>query len=47
MSFRFPQPSNEDDFEEFCERLLQKHFGCKTLPRHRKHGEEQHGIDKY
>lgn len=45
MSFRFPQPSNEDDFEEFYERLLQKHFGCRTLPQYRKHGEEQLGID--
>ncbi len=45
MSFRFPQPSNEDDFEEFCERLLQKHFSCKTLQLYGKRGEKQNGID--
>lgn len=45
MSFRFEQPSNEDDFEEFCERLLQKHFKCKTLELYGKRGEKQDGID--
>lgn len=45
MSFRFEQPSNEDDFEEFCERLLQKHFKCETLSLYGKRGEKQDGID--
>src|SRR6266404_1710435 len=31
MSFRFPQPSNEDDFELFCLRFLRELWKCPTL----------------
>ncbi len=45
MSFRYQQPSNEDDFEEFCLRLMTKHFKCTTLQLYGKRGEKQDGID--
>ena len=31
MAFRFPQPSNEDDFELFCLRFLWELWKCPTL----------------
>jgi tetratricopeptide (TPR) repeat protein len=45
MSFRFPQPSNEDDFELFCLRLLRELWNCPTLQQYGKRGERQNGID--
>lgn len=45
MSFRFPQPSNEDDFELFCLRLVQELWRCQTLQQYGKRGERQNGID--
>lgn len=45
MSFRFPQPSNEADFELFCLRFLREFWRCQTLQRYGKRGERQHGID--
>jgi tetratricopeptide (TPR) repeat protein len=45
MAFRFPQPSNEDDFELFCLRLLRELWRCPTLQQYGKRGERQHGID--
>jgi predicted Zn-dependent protease len=45
MSFRFPQPSNEDDFELLCLRFLRELWKCPTLNRYGKRGERQHGID--
>src|SRR5947209_5910256 len=45
MSFRFPQPSNEDDFELFCLRFLRELWKCPTLQQYGKRGERQHGID--
>jgi tetratricopeptide (TPR) repeat protein len=45
MAFRFPQPSNEDDFELFCLRLLREVWKCPTLQQYGKRGERQHGID--
>lgn len=45
MSFRFRQPSNETDFEEFCERLLQIVLGNKHLQLYGKRGENQDGVD--
>jgi tetratricopeptide (TPR) repeat protein len=47
VSFRFPlpQPSNEDDFELFCLRLLRELWNCHTLHQYGKRGERQDGID--
>lgn len=45
MSFRYPQPSNEDDFELFCLRFLRELWRCPSLQRYGKRGERQDGID--
>src|SRR5688572_29883075 len=45
MSFRYPQPSNEDDFELFCLRFLRELWRCPTLQQYGKRGERQDGID--
>lgn len=45
MSFRFPQPSNEDAFELFCLRFLRELWRCPTLQQYGKRGERQFGID--
>jgi hypothetical protein len=45
MSFRFPQPSNEDDFELFSLRFLRELWQCPTLQQYGKRGERQDGID--
>ncbi len=45
MSFRFPQQSNEDDFELFCLRFLRELWKCPTLQQYGKRGERQHWID--
>src|SRR3989442_14149570 len=45
MSFRYPQPTNEDDFELFCLRFLRELWRCPTLQQYGKRGERQNGID--
>jgi tetratricopeptide (TPR) repeat protein len=45
MSFRYPQPSNEDDFELFCLRFLRELWHCPTLQQYGKRGERQDGVD--
>ena len=45
MSFTYPQPRDEDDFELFCLRLLREHWGCAALQLYGKRGERQDGID--
>src|SRR5437764_1140823 len=45
MSFRYPQPSNEDDFELLCLRFLRELWRCPALQQYGKRGERQHGID--
>ncbi len=45
MSFQFPQPTNEDNFELFCLRFLRKVWNCPALNLFGKRGERQHGID--
>ncbi len=45
MSFRFPQPTNEDDFELTCLRFLRQSWKCPTLNQYGKRGERQFGID--
>ena len=42
---RYPQPDNEDDFEEFCLRLYRKQLNRQTLKLYAKRGEKQHGVD--
>ncbi len=41
----YPQPSNEDEFEEFCLRFYRKHLQREGLSRYGKRGERQDGID--
>lgn len=38
-------PTNEDDFEELCLRLLRLCWSCETLTRYGHRGERQHGVD--
>src|SRR5688572_1260215 len=45
MSFRYPQPSNEDDFELFGLRFLRELWQCPALHQYGKRGERQDGID--
>ncbi|MBL8821106.1 MAG: hypothetical protein JNJ77_00865 [Planctomycetia bacterium] len=45
MSFRYPQPSNEIDFELFCKRLLNRNWKGGNFQRLGKRGERQFGID--
>lgn len=42
---RYPQPGNEDEFEEFCLRFYRVHLDRGGLARYGKRGETQHGID--
>ena len=42
---RYRQPSNEDEFEEFCLQLLREHWSLPTLDRYGHRGERQHGVD--
>jgi hypothetical protein len=41
--FRYPQPPNEDAFEEFCLVLLKE--TRPRLERYGHRGERQHGVD--
>jgi hypothetical protein len=45
MSFRWNQPNNEDDFEEFCLRFLRCHWGNPDLQLYAHRGEAQCGVD--
>jgi len=45
VSFRFLQPSNEDDFELCSLRFLREVWKCNTLALYGKRGERQDGID--
>ncbi len=45
MRFRYPQPGNEDEFEEFCARYYRHFLKRATIVRYGKRGEEQDGID--
>jgi tetratricopeptide (TPR) repeat protein len=42
---RYPQPSNEDEFEEFGLALLRCHWKCEGVERYGHRGERQHGVD--
>src|SRR5437763_16406541 len=45
MPYRYPQPANEDAFEEFCLVLLRDHWTLPTLDRYGHRGERQDGVD--
>jgi len=45
MAPRYPQPGNEDDFEEFCLRFYRRLWSNEGLKRYGKRGESQNGID--
>lgn len=45
MQYRYPQPKNEDAFEEFCLILLREHWSLPTLDRYGHRGERQDGVD--
>lgn len=43
--FRYPQPANEDAFEEFCLVLMRDTWNLPSLERLGHRGERQHGVD--
>ena len=45
MSVRWPHPKTEQDFEEFCLRLLQRHWDNPQLRLYGHRGDAQLGID--
>lgn len=45
MGFRFPQPDNEDGFEQMCLRYYRKLWSNESLQLYAKRGEKQDGID--
>jgi tetratricopeptide (TPR) repeat protein len=45
MTQRFPQPSNEHEFEQFCLRFYRKLWKNDSLELYAKRGEKQHGVD--
>ena len=42
---RYRQPSNEDEFEDFCLHLLRRHWNSAQVDRLGHRGERQHGVD--
>jgi hypothetical protein len=42
---RYPQPPNEDAFEEFSLALLRRHWNAASLERYGHRGETQYGVD--
>lgn len=45
MTFSYPIPANEADFEEFCLILLSRHWDCSDLERYARRGQSQDGLD--
>lgn len=45
MRKSFPPPKNEDEFEDFCLKLLRSHWECGSLQRLGSRGERQFGVD--
>lgn len=43
--YRYPQPGNEDEFEDFCVRFYRERLKRSGLVRYAKRGEHQDGID--
>ncbi len=42
---RWPQPRNEDDFEDLCLLVLQEHWQLPSLERYGHRGDRQNGVD--
>lgn len=42
---RWPQPRNEDEFEELCLLVLQEHWQLPSLERYGHRGDRQNGVD--
>src|ERR1044072_1930377 len=42
---QYPQPPNEDAFEDFCLYLLRRHWNSAQVDRFGHRGEGQHGVD--
>ncbi len=45
MSYRYPHPGNEKEFEQFCLKLLIRHWSNPSLELYGKRGERQFGVD--
>lgn len=45
MAFRYPQPDNEDGFEQTCLRFYRQHLSRQGMQLYAKRGEKQDGID--
>ncbi len=45
MTFSFPPPKNEADFERLCVEILKAHWECANLRLYGRRGESQQGID--
>lgn len=45
MGHRYPQPDNEDDFEQFCLRYYRRQLKRDALTLYGKRGEKQDGVD--
>jgi len=45
MGHRFPQPDNEDGFEQLCLRFYRKLWKNEALKLYAKRGEKQDGVD--
>lgn len=45
MRYTYPQPANDDEFEDFCVRFYRHLLKRDGLVRYGKRGERQHGID--
>ncbi len=43
--YRYPQPPNEDAFEEFCLALIREAWARPRLERYGHRGDRQHGVD--
>jgi Tfp pilus assembly protein PilF len=45
--YRYPAPANQDDFADFCVRLLRKIFANESFQRYGKSGDKQDGVDVF
>ena len=45
MRKSYNKPKNDQDFEEFCLRLLRAYWKCPELDRYATRGQPQHGVD--
>ena len=45
MRMSHKRPRNEQDFEQFCLKLLRTYWKCPELQLYAARGEAQHGVD--